>query len=214
MTSHTDTYSNSLCIFICLTVWSNSKWICDLSIDSFAPRLWIKCFNYLWTDVRCSLECCMWCRPLSPGKLLPPPCSQPSTPTTSTTVPPAADALPPQLINVPAMKTGTSCVQLTHRYQLMQKLFLQLCICHSSQPVLLQLYPPEGQSCQAAQATVLDRKTYFICILYIHVTKLHIRWNLHFIIIFSKKSKQIFSLHMKILVKKKIVSLLILFVDW
>lgn len=59
--------------FNCLTVWSNSKWICDLSIDSFSPRLWIKCFNYWCTDVRCPLECCMWCRPLSPGKLLPPP---------------------------------------------------------------------------------------------------------------------------------------------
>lgn len=65
--------------FNCLTVWSNSKWICDLSIDSFSPRLWIKCFNYWCTDVRCPLECCMWCRPLSPGKLLPPPHHHPSS---------------------------------------------------------------------------------------------------------------------------------------
>lgn len=64
----------------CLTVWSNSKWICDLSIDFFSPRLWIKCFNYWCTYVRCLLECCMWCRPLSPGKLLPPTHPQP-TPT-------------------------------------------------------------------------------------------------------------------------------------
>lgn len=85
--------------FNCLTVWSNSKWMCDLSIDSFPPRLWIKCFNYWCTDVTCPLECCMWCRPLSPGKLLPPPRSQPNSPstptitTTTTTTPPPADTL-------------------------------------------------------------------------------------------------------------------------
>lgn len=75
--------------FNCLAVWSNSKWICDLSIDSFSPRLWIKCFNYWCSDVRCPLECCMWCRPLSPGKLLPPPRSQPNS------TPPSPPAVPP-----------------------------------------------------------------------------------------------------------------------
>lgn len=80
--------------FNCHVIWSNSKWTCDLSIDSFFPRLWIKCFNYWCTDVRCLLECCMWCRPLSPGKLLPPPYSQPnSTPTTTATTPPPTDTV-------------------------------------------------------------------------------------------------------------------------
>lgn len=92
--TNTQTQHRHVVHFNCLVIWSNSKWICDLSIDSFSPRLWIKCFNYWCTDVRCPLECCMWCRPLSPGKLLPPPDSQPnSTPTTAAITPPPADTL-------------------------------------------------------------------------------------------------------------------------
>lgn len=79
--------------FNCPSVWSNSKWICDLSIDSYSPRLWIKCFNYSCSDVSCSLECCMWCRPLSPGKATPPP--TPTNPALKPTAPPPP--LPPCL---------------------------------------------------------------------------------------------------------------------
>lgn len=68
---HTHSQHRHVVHFNCLTVWSNSKWICNLSIDSFSPRLWIKCFNYWCADVRCPLECCMQCRTLSLGMLLP-----------------------------------------------------------------------------------------------------------------------------------------------
>lgn len=98
MASHADTHRHTqhrhVVHFNCLTVWSNSKWICDLSIDSFSLRLWIKRLNYWCSDVRCLLECCMWCRPLSPGKLLPPSLSQPNSNANPST---AAAAAPSRL---------------------------------------------------------------------------------------------------------------------
>lgn len=66
--THTQTTKTCHAFQLSCHLPSNSKWICDLSIDSFSPRLWIKCFNYWCTDVKCPLECCMWCRPLSPGR--------------------------------------------------------------------------------------------------------------------------------------------------
>lgn len=93
--------------FNCLVVWSNSKRIWDLSIDSFAPRLWIKCFNYLCTDVRCLLECCMWCRPRSP---LPPP------------LPPCLSRPPPPYSPSPPGMNGTWwCRQFTDRNHIQYK---------------------------------------------------------------------------------------------
>lgn len=143
--TNTHTQHRHVVHFNCLTVWSNSKWICDLSIDSFSPRLWIKCFNYWCTDVRCPLECCMWCRPLSPGKLLSPPRSQPnSTPPP----PPLPSPLPQQTPScsplsehaLPGMNgTWTRCRQLADRRQpigrgFIHKLSLFLYICHPSPP--------------------------------------------------------------------------------
>jgi len=107
MASHTDTHGHVV-HFNCLTVWSNSKWICDLSIDSFAPRLWIKCFNYWCTDVRCSLECCMWCRPLSPGKLLPHPTHNPTAPPPPPSLLHHTPSCSSQLMPVPGRQASTN----------------------------------------------------------------------------------------------------------
>lgn len=171
MASHTNTNAHTqhrhVVHFNCLTVWSNSKWICDLSIDSFSPRLWIKCFNYWCTDVRCPLECCMWCRPLSPGKLLPPPRSQPNSthypPLTTATTPPLADTLMLPLAEhaLPGMNgTWTRCRQLADRRQpfgrsLTHKLSLFLYICHPSPPSTAIL-PTRGLSvpCHRSTATL------------------------------------------------------------
>lgn len=167
---HTNTRTPRRCVvhINCLTVWSNSKWICDLSIDSFSPRLWIKCFNYWCADVRCPLECCMWCRPLSPGELLPSPLptlNLPCTPTDTAASPPLppADALllPPPLFAAPTWYecnfNSWRCRQLADRHQpigsrLIQRLSLFLCSC-SPPWHLLQPSPPEAFLCHRSSAT-------------------------------------------------------------